>query len=388
MKRFMLLFASLIGLIIAVWITAAALIPFMERPQPGSKTPVPAAANDTALKLQELLVRTTLCCNAGMKDLTRLKRFRERDEMLKSLQLSNSTFSPAAPELALFLEREQASFDEIRALLIDSPSPQWLPMTEIQGNARGRGQLDLLAQMQLLKYLTAEALNQHAKGDDVKAWRSVEAQWRLTQSLWRRPELISRLIALAATRIVGGVSRKLPAPAPGWFSEFATLDLEALHRDTWAYESSRADRLQLVSTGDASLHQRAVMYARVPLEYVERRMLKDHYRKLSALKPCADHAAHGKNIGVTVPFWSRSVSTPSLLETRKRFTRVGLEQELSVNVQRVKAAQPRGTAVTLAESRCGAWRLADEKGSKVLRYSGFVPTVKAPMAPAPLEFTF
>src|SRR5437773_510268 len=78
-------------------------------------------------------------------------------------------------------------------------------------------------------------------------WEDLHAAWQLQRGLWRRTELISRLIAFAGTRLINGAARKMPLPEPSWFDEVRRFDVdqsirEALLIDAWSIRKWAAER--------------------------------------------------------------------------------------------------------------------------------------------------
>ncbi len=75
---------------------------------------------------------------------------------------------------------------------------------------------NLIGHMRLARLLVARTLIEARRGEVETALQTLEAAWRLVESLSARPELISQLIVLAAARLEVGALRKLDTPAYGW----------------------------------------------------------------------------------------------------------------------------------------------------------------------------
>src|SRR4051812_7338112 len=70
---------------------------------------------------------------------------------------------------------------------------------------------NLLGHMNLSKLFIVRALSK-ARANDPTAWDELHALWLLDRTLWDRPELISKLIALATSRMVNAAAAKMPLP--------------------------------------------------------------------------------------------------------------------------------------------------------------------------------
>jgi hypothetical protein len=105
---------------------------------------------------------------------------------------------------------------------------------------------NLVAHMKLSRLLTASAL-ERARTGDAGAWDDLHAQWALSRGLWRRPELVSAMIALAIDRNVVLVAPRMPLPAPAWFGEMRAFDyrkemLAAMQGEAWVIAAEIAAR--------------------------------------------------------------------------------------------------------------------------------------------------
>jgi hypothetical protein len=116
---------------------------------------------------------------------------------------------------------------------------------------------NLLGDMLLAKVFVARSFVK-AKVSDPSAWDDLRTVWLLNRGLWQRPELISQLIALAATRMVNGAAAKMPLPAPAWLGEMRSYDyrfafLASQQAEAWMGGRQRAGLEMEMSRGSRVL---------------------------------------------------------------------------------------------------------------------------------------
>jgi len=100
----------------------------------------------------------------------------------------------------------------VRASLSDGDRVIW--------DHRLYGQFDLDDSAELL---ATAALDRARSGDGAAAWDELHAMWILTRSL-DRGSVISDVTTLRLEREANAVARMLPAPAPPWTAELATIE--------------------------------------------------------------------------------------------------------------------------------------------------------------------
>jgi hypothetical protein len=132
---------------------------------------------------------------------------------------------PPPPELTQFLRAHEAELAAVREyVLANRPSwPEDLDRTDDPPTP------NLLAHLHLTRLFLAHAL---ATGNT----EDLHAAWMFALHLWRRPEEISRIIAMVETSMIDAAMRKVGAP-PGR-SELRTFDvrramMESLQAETW-----------------------------------------------------------------------------------------------------------------------------------------------------------
>lgn len=195
----------------------------------------------------------------------------------KQLQRTDRTIEPAPPipvELA-----------PVRAHLLSGAPIGW--DVDI---ARGASAPlpNLLAHMRLTRLFTASALERARTGEHA-AWDDLRASHTLSRGLWKRPELISALIALAIDRNIIAAARQMPTPAPAWFDEIRNFDYRkamqaAMQAEAWIISASIREISDSVSA-EAN-----------PLRRFWDRMVKGPYYELSR----ADLVAHQRNTAVEI----------------------------------------------------------------------------------------
>lgn len=132
-----------------------------------------------------------------------------------SAQLGSSREKVGAPpsDLQRYLEEHATELASIRAVLLNEPDVSW----EVDVSHGSQGPFpSLVAVIRLERLLLAEALIEARAGQGDEALQTVDASWRLNESLSSRPELISQLVALGGARLHAGVLRKIDVPAFGW----------------------------------------------------------------------------------------------------------------------------------------------------------------------------
>lgn len=121
--------------------------------------------------------------------------------------------APPPPAVQQYLDEHRAQFDAIRDHLLSGEPIVW------RSNLGGDPEPipNLLGQLHLARVFTARAL---VSDSNAAAWNELHAVWQIARSLWKRPEIISVLIALASSRMANAAARKMPEPhEPQWFTQ-------------------------------------------------------------------------------------------------------------------------------------------------------------------------
>lgn len=150
---------------------------------------------------------------------------------------------PPAP-VASFLAAHARALDGIEKTLLAGPAPEWaVDVSKLHAapvpNPPG--------QMQLARVLVGRA-EARAAAKDARAEESLRAAFALTGSLRGRPELVSQLVSIAATRLELAAARRIPVDAAAWRERLKTLDpragmLMAWKREAWVQHEA-AKRLR------------------------------------------------------------------------------------------------------------------------------------------------
>ncbi len=135
------------------------------------------------------------------------------------IQKTTPEIDAVAEPLADYLAAHSGDLAQIRSVLLGEEEVAWA----VDFPSRRAPVPNLLGHMLLHRVLLVNALDRARRGE-AGAWDDARAAAALSRGLWKRPELISSLIALAIDRSVNAVARKLPLPPPPWFAEFQRFD--------------------------------------------------------------------------------------------------------------------------------------------------------------------
>jgi len=134
------------------------------------------------------------------------------------------------------LQKHANTIRTLRAQIVSNPPPVWLLQIDdiLEPPAP-----PLTLHMRLFQLFGADALAQHASGNNATAWADLHAAWILARSLWDRPETMSIATALAGSRMIVTVAAKLDPPSPPWWPEAARFDvrpplLHSIEYEAWA----------------------------------------------------------------------------------------------------------------------------------------------------------
>lgn len=343
--------------------------------------------NDSARGLHKLAVTMKMSNRdqAGYQSPDALHLRARLSDVVTILNQPTPEIAPLPAEVEAFLDEQRPTLDQIRDRLRNGPAPQW----ERDDSAAEKAPIpNLLEQMLMQKILTADALSAERRGDHERAWQTLEAQWALARAQWSRPELISNLVALASTRMINAAARKLPAPAPAWWREVETFDVDRNLQQTMEYEKwQMTQRVMSKERGVGSMQRFGVLVSG-PIERYLASNIFDYYDELGKTPLDCRKFKPGPDAGF-LSWLGGATSTSSLNGVRIRFSRFILERELSSKVLALKEARRTGRPLPdVSKSRCGTWKIASVDGRMTLRYSGVVPRTASPIVPMPLELTF
>jgi hypothetical protein len=181
------------------------------------------------------------------------------DYVTAQIQKTSAAIDAPPQPVADYLAAHAGDLASIRSLLLGGEEVAW----SVDFGARTAPMPNFFGHMFLTRVLTSNALDRARRGE-AEAWDDARAAVSLSRSLWKRPELISGMIALAIDRNVNAIARKLPLPAPAWFEEFQEFDYtramlatrqaeswvisEAIHAEITADDSAGEGARRLVDT--------------------------------------------------------------------------------------------------------------------------------------------
>lgn len=272
------------------------------------------------------------------------------------------------PELA----RYDAPLAGVRSYLLDRRAIIW--PTDVGAVAQAPVP-NLYGHLMLTRLLIA-----HSLANPVTASDDLLAAWRLQRVLWHRPELISKIIALAGTRMVNAAARRLEA-RPAWFDEIGAIDyrrslLAAQQSEAWAVRQYAEEPAQ--DLGDViakpyfdlcSANATAVMRIAAT--------------DIAKSRTCAVDARElDRRVRAMLPFWNRPgrMLVPNLGSVWQRAGRFQAELEATERIFAVKAG---AWTPAMQRSRCadGSWTF--ERGT--LAFSRDVAAPR-PMLHVPLTY--
>ena len=151
-------------------------------------------------------------------------------------EIENPSLAVAPPpaDVAEYLTSRRAAIENLRTLL----EQQQLEFKVDTSKGLDVELPNLLTIINTARALAVDAL-MTSRTDGPGAWRDLHAAHSLAESVWRRPEMISRLIAFSIDRLTNAVARKLPPPAPPWLADIAGRDyqramVEGMQFETYA----------------------------------------------------------------------------------------------------------------------------------------------------------
>lgn len=150
------------------------------------------------------------------------------------MERPNDDIAALPADLRAWLDANAVTIDAIAQQLNSHDVPRW-PLTH-SGDRSDQPLPNLLAHMRMLRVLSMASLDAESRGEHEKAWAAQQAAWQLIRGLNERPEIISRLIAVAGVRLSAATLRKLEPPVPAWTADLLALHLRAGMFDSLRYE--------------------------------------------------------------------------------------------------------------------------------------------------------
>lgn len=308
---------------------------------------------------------------------------------------------PAAIEQWLF-DRERPLAEVVSHLRTQAP-PRWPIARPIDLTSDGPPSIpwtpNLLGHMRLMRVLSVASLRAESRGEHARAWEIQEAVWKEAQALYARPEVISRLVAIAGLRLIASNVRKLEPPAPGWLKELEALNIRAGVFDSQRYDLIHAE--ERIAQHRASANWRtSLMHAiyapvdRLTWADLVRANAKELHR-LTVVDPCSIEVeqtlARVREDMSPVARTLIQIQTPNLVEAMVRAASTEIAIDGSVRILEAKAALAAGQPVPAAPPTCanGTWIFESAAGTERVRFTAQVPTTqRAGPFQLPTEFVF
>lgn len=198
----------------------------------------PAAQSPAATELIRLAAAAEVNLTPGSREQKPVEKVRGAlaDFIRAEIERAGDEVGPSLPLAADYLARNRSQFDAVRDHLLSGEPIVWRSNL----GAEAAPIPNLLGHLTLARVFTARALEK-ARAGDAAAWDELHAASEVARPLWKRPEPISVLIALSASRMVNAAARKMPDPAePAWFREFRAIDatgamIAAQQADAWRF---------------------------------------------------------------------------------------------------------------------------------------------------------
>jgi hypothetical protein len=191
-------------------------------------------ANESALKLEELTAQLGVSVRPGYSRISptrylnsagyeaKAKEFQkiriELDNYLNA-QLKKTTDEIDIPpeKLRKYLSSNASALAAVQDHLLKSELPQW-EIQDISNSTSEDALPSFLGFVNFQRVLTLNILEKTRQGQNEEAVKSLEVSWKLSQSLWKRPEFITQLVAIIMARQQIPVMRKMSDLPPIWQS--------------------------------------------------------------------------------------------------------------------------------------------------------------------------
>lgn len=224
-------------------------------------------------------------------------------------------------------------------------------------------QMNLLGLLSWARLLGVDALESAREGDPSRAAASLEAAWKVRETMARRPQLLAGLLALAVEQDVESVLRLLDAPPAIWTDRLRRCDHEAL--------LARDLRNEVLLWVGVSRHGWRYIEKDAPFRMI---LLADPMMRAGSPRLAADlERAVAASAALTLPeatperlaaIWNRQFpfldvlgrsGWPDLSDAVYRRLRVSLQHELTTLVIRVRAGEAVGERVPSLVHPGEAW---------------------------------
>lgn len=363
--------------------------------------------NASALKLE--LVVSDLGLDISTRDSGRISLEKELAEANRKIredafsyldaQLARpAAFLDAPPKSVVdYLTLKKTQFDAVEDQLLREPMPKW-EINVADLDLRLPNLIELIA---LEKFLILRALCEHQAGHDAEVDENREAAWNLNESLWRRPELISMLVAGAMERYQLGAARKMNA-SPQWIERFGSRDYAGHFRTAVLSETCYRNIHARRKSRDETESTEMLILRSAPLQPYLRLCVVDYTDRDAAdaesalLNPICDFAEVSSK-PLPLAFWNvlRAEDLGPMSYAWSRFARLTLDRELTQKILELKAQRDRSGQwpVSLPSGSGSAcsdfeWKYTvTPEGHRTIEFSGKLRWADAAGLVLPLQWT-
>ena len=317
-------------------------------------------ANDSARRLNDLTAalgiglafkspNTLDSAPDKMEDFEQIRE--ELDRFLEAeLEKKTESVSPAPESLRGYLETRKAELEAIRSHLLNSELPIWERDLERWLNIN-HPTPSLLGILNLQKLLILDVLDKNSLGQTRAGEQSLEASWKLNQTLWDRPDLISQLSAILVARLQVGALRKMDGLPTQWQEraiarDYQKLLLTSLELESWLNYGLVKLPQMAPEQGGEKLAPLEGLYIRLSGINTSQNM-RQGFAKLEFKNICSfDVEALQQQMTDSIASWNQlgQIAMPNLAGQWRKAGKMMLDWELTQKILQVKAlAAEQGT---------------------------------------------
>ena len=276
---------------------------------------------------------------------------------------------PPPAEVARYLSDHRAEIEAIESHILASGPILWDSDLAAGNDAPSP---PLYGHRYLHSVLLAHALEAAGRGDAPGSNKALEASWRVSQSLERRPQVIPELIRVMVSDLQQGALRRLPDPSRAWRERLANDHrrrmLRALHLESWSFTSylqgmglqdlEDRENGQPRRTGWSAGTQRMLTRPFMELmtaDFAHR--VQTHAAAVGAMDACRlDPEAYDTRVEASIPFWNfmGRIGMPNTAKTWMILGTSGFDAELTRLVLEAKARRADGLPFVLEPRRSEA----------------------------------
>lgn len=317
-------------------------------------------ANESARKLNELTAalgiglafKSANTPDPAPETMEEFEEIREElDRFLEAeLEKTTGSLSPAPESLRSYLETRKAELEAIRRHLLNSELPIWKQDLEPWLNIN-HPIPSMVGLLNLQKLLILDVLEKNRQGQNPGRLASLEASWKLNQTLWERPDIISQLIAILVARLQAGALRKMDGLPDQWQERAIARDyqkslLNGLELESWLNYGLVKELQMAPEEGAEKLAPLEVLYIRLSGIDTSQNMRRG-FAKLEFENICSfDVEAFEGQMVDSIAWWNQlgQIAMPSWGSQWRKAGKMMLDWELTQKIIQVKAlAAEQGT---------------------------------------------